>query len=220
MAQSTTASDPDAFPRQEDFGSDDDTFDIRDEQITHLQRVLDLQIEGSRLIYDDALRLFFVNVIALGIVVATAAIAAAMSRIGIAASDQISAVLVTFGTIGLFVSMAFSIKAYLGDVANYGKLVSAEDEESFKDQYLNRQFKVVKQNATVMERTVDAVRNGLLAFVVGMAALVLGVGFQVVAIDTWAQMALTIGSFLLIGYLINNVMGLGYLQRGKNRFVR
>jgi len=220
MAQSTAASDTGSFPRQEDFESPSNDFDIRDEQIDHLQRVLDLQIEGSRLIYDDAIRLFFVNVIALGVVVATASIATAVSTIGIGPADQISAVLVTFGTIGLFVSMAFSIKAYLGDVANYGKLVSADDEQGFKDKYLNRQLKIVKQNATVMEQTVDAVRNGLLALVIGLAALVLGAGFQVVAIDTWAQMAVTISSFLLIGYLINNVMGLGYLKRGKHRFVR
>jgi len=224
MAKSTTAGDDQSFSSGEAFDypeAEPETFDVRDEQIAHLKRILDLQIEGSRNIYNDALRLMFVNVIAIGGLLAAAMVAVGVGGFGvIGPSEQISMVLLAFGMAGLFVSMAYATKAYLDDIADYATIVSTETREEFKAKYLSRNLEVVRQNAAVMETEIEAIRNSILGLVLGLSGLVLGFAFQVVPLDAWAQMAISLVGLLLVGYLVNNVIGVGYFEAQKDRFVR
>jgi hypothetical protein len=223
MARSTSvANDQSVPPDDEAFDyPEPDGFDVRDEQIEHLKRILDLQIEGSRNIYDDALRLMLINVVAIGGLLAAAMVAVGVGGFGvIGPSEQISMVLLAFGMAGLFVSMAYATKAYLADIADYATIVSSESREEFKAKYLSRNLEIVRENAQVMEAEIEAVRNSILGLVLGLSGLVLGFAFQVVPLDTWAQMAISLAGLLVVGYLVNNVIGVGYLQAGKERFVR
>lgn len=224
MAKATAAGNDQSFPTADDLDypeSDESTFDAREEQIEHLRRLLDLQIEGSRNMYNDALRLVFINVVAIGVLLAAAMVSVGLDGFGvIGPSAQISVVLLAFGMAGLFVSMAYATKAYLADIAEYATIVSADSREEFEAKYLTRNLKIVRQNAAVMESEIESIRNSILGLVLGLSGLVLGFAFQVVPLDTWAQMAISIVGLLIVGYLVNNVMGLGYLQAQKERFVR
>lgn len=223
MAKSTAAGNEQSFPNAEDIeqSAAEEDFDVRDEQIAHLKRILELQIDGSRHMYEDALRLLFINVLAIGVLLAAAMVSVGVEGFGvIGPSEQISVVLLAFGMGGLFVSMAYATKAYLADIADYASIVSAESREEFRSQYLARNLKIVRQNAAVMEEEIGSIRNSILGLVLGLSGLVLGFAFQVVPVDTWVQMAISIVTLLVIGYLVNNVMGVGYLEAGKDRFVR
>lgn len=223
MAKSTAAGSDESFPGADDFEDTEaaGAFDARAEQIEHLRRILDLQIEGSRNMYNDALRLMFINVLAIGLLLAAAMVSVGIEGFGvIGPSEQISVVLLAFGVGGLFVSMAYATNAYLADIADYATIVSAESREEFNAKYLSRNLKVVRENAAVMEEEIDSIRNAILGLVFGLSGLVLGFAFQVVPLDTWAQMAISIVGLLVVGYLVNNVMGVGYLEAQKDRFVR
>ena len=225
MARSTSVGNDQSFPAEEPEGEFDhqavEGFDVRDEQIEHLRRILTHQIDGSRNMYDDAMQLMIVNVLAIGVLLAAALVSVGVGGFGvIGPSEQISVVLLAFGMGGLFVSMAYATKAYLADIADYATIVSAESRDEFRSKYLSRNLEIVRRNAQVMEAEMRAVRNSILGLVLGLSGLVLGFAFQVVPLDTWAQMAISIAGLLVVGYLVNNVIGVGYLEAQKERFIR
>lgn len=197
-----------------------ETFDVREEQIAHTKRVLDLQIEGSRHLYDDALRILLVEILVLGALLAGGLVAVGFGGLAIGTVDEVSIVLVTFGTGAVFVSMAGAAKAYLGDVANYGTTVRSDDGEDYPEKFLSRNIEVIKGNARDMEERVDTVRTSLFTLVGGLGGLFLGVGFQVLGLAIWAEVAISIGALLALGYLVGDVMGVDDLGAGAGRFLR
>ena len=194
--------------------------DVREEQIAQTKRILDLQIEGSRHLYEDALRIFLVEILAIGALLAGGLVAVGFGTIATPTIDEVSLVLAAFGTGAVFVSMALAAKAYLGDVANYGSTVRSGDGEDYSEKLLTRNVKVIKQNARAMEDRVELVRASLFALVGGLGGLLLGLGFQVLAIAIWAEVAISIGALLLLGYLVADVMGVEYLDARDGRFLR
>lgn len=205
---------------EESVRGDRSQFDIREEQIAHTKRILDLQIEGSRNLYQDALRIFLVDILGLGVLLSAGLVAFGLGGVAVGASEQISVVLMAFGGISVFVSMTFAAKAYLGDIANYGKTVTRDDGEDYKEKYLSRNIKIIKQNAREMEKRVDSIRVSLFSLVGGLAALILGLGFLVVPLDTWAEMAISLTAILFLGYLLADVLDIDYLDGSPTQFLR
>lgn len=201
-------------------GPTHERMDVRREQIAHTKRILDLQIEGSRHLYEDALRIFLVEVLALGALVAGGLLAAGVGDLAVGTVDEVSIVLVAFGTGAIFVSMGTAAKAYLGDIANYGSTIKSDDGDDYADKFLSRNIKVIKQNARAMEDRVELVRTSLFALVGGLGGLLLGVAFQVLAIATWAEVAISIAGLLMLGYLVADVLGVEYLEGRSGRFLR
>lgn len=222
MAQSTTArtEPPSMAPDRGVEGSDPVQYDVTREQLAHTKRILDLQIEGSRNIYSDALRLILVNVLALTGLLSAGLIVASIGGISVNTSAQIGVVLLGFGTLALFVSMAYSAKAYLGDIADYAGPVTDANGRDFAEKSLSRNVKVIKRNAKIMESKVEAIRTSLLSMIGGLVGLALALGFQLVPLDSWAQIVVSLNALIVIGYLLANVMGLDYLESQKNRLLR
>ena len=194
--------------------------DIRSEQLAHTKRILDLQIEGSRTIYRDALGIFLVNVLVLAALFATGLLMTAMGGLRVSSSAQVSVVLLGFGTLSLFVSMTFAMKAYLGDIADYSKPVTDTDESEYSNKSISRNITVIKRNARVMESKVEEIRTALLSMMGGLAGLGLALGFQFVTLDSWAQVLVSLNALAVIGFLLVKVMGIDYFESQKERLLR
>lgn len=222
MAQSTTAPTEPRSVAQEDGPERTEAarYDVVDEQLTHTKRILDLQIEGSRHIYTDALRLFLLNVLALAVLLSAGMVASSLAGAGVSTASQISVVFLAFGTLALFVSMAYASRAYLGDIVDYSKPVTDTDGRDFADKSLTRNVKVIKRNARVMEAKVDAIRTSMLSMIGGVVGLALALGFQLVPLDSWAQVVVSLNALLVVGYLLTRVMDLDYIETQKERLLR
>lgn len=221
MAQSTTAP-PESRPMPPEAGADGSDavgYDVVREQLDHTKRILDLQIEGSRNIYNDALRLFLVNVVTLAGLLSAGLVVSSIGGFAVGSSTQIGVVLLGLGTLALFVSMAYATKAYLGDIADYAGPVTDASGREFADKSLSRNVKVIKRNAKVMESKVEAIRTALLSMVGGLVGLALALGFQLVPLESWAQIVVSLNALVVIGYLLANVMGID-LESQKNRLLR
>ena len=222
MAQSTVAPprDPSASAGQDAQSTTQSDFDVRSEQLAHTKRILDLQIEGSRAIYRDALGIFLLNVIALLGLFASSLVVTALGGLTVASSAQVSVVLLGFGTLALFVSMAFATKAYLGDIADYAKPVTNAEGESYAEKSISRNVSIIKRNARIMETKVEGIRTAMLSMVGGLGGLFLALGFQFVALDSWAQVLVSLNALVVIGYLLVKVMGIDYFESQKDRLLR
>ena len=193
---------------------------VRSEQLAHTRRILDLQIEGSRTIYRDALGIFLVNTLALLGLFASGLVVTALGGLTVTTSAQISIVLFGFGTLALFISMAYATKAYLGDIADYSRPVTDTDGGSFVDKTLSRNISIIKRNAQVMESKVEGIRTALLSMVGGLGVLFLALGFQFIPLDSWAQVLVSLNALIVIGYILVRVMGFEYLESKKDQLLR
>lgn len=222
MAQSTTApADSRSAPPGEDFSSSDpSSIDVRSEQLAHTRRILDLQIEGSRAIYRDALGIFLANVIALVALFSSGLLVTAMGGLSVTTSMQISVVLFGFGTLSLFISMAYATRAYLGDIADYASPVTDAEGGTFADKTISRNVSIIRRNAKIMETKVEGIRTALLSMVGGFGVLFLALGFQFIPLDSWAQVLVSLNALLVIGFLLVRVMGFDYLESKKDRLLR
>lgn len=220
MARSSTApADAHSVSRNDETDRRDGArYDLGDEQLAHTKRILDLQIEGSRNIYTDAMRLFLVDVVVLAGLLAAGLVASSFGGMAVNAAAPVSVALLGFGTFALFVSMTYSLRAYLGDVVEYAKPVT--DGGDFVDESLSRNVETIKRNAGVMEGKVDAIRTSLLTLAGGLGSLVLALGFQVVPLAAWGQIVVSLGGLVVIGYLVANVMEMEYLQTHEDRLHR
>lgn len=194
--------------------------DLRAEQLSHTKRILDLQIEGSRAIYRDALGIFLVNALTLGGLFVSGVLVIAMGGLTIAASAQTSVVLFGIGTLGIFVSMAYATTAYLGDIADYARPVTDADGEAFQNKAISSNVSIIKRNARAMEAKVEGLRTALLSMVGGLVVLFLGLGFQFIQLDSWAQVLVSLNALAVIGYLLIKVMSFDYLESKKDRLLR
>ena len=221
MAQSTAApTDSHSVPSREENAHSTSDVNVRSEQLAHTRRILDLQIEGSRTIYRDALGIFRMNVLVLVGLFAAGLIVTAMGGLSVTTSAQISIVLLGFGTLALFVSMAYATKAYLGDIADYSRPVTESDSKTFADKTISRNFSIIKRNAQVMETKVEGIKTALLSMVGGIAVLFLALGFQFLPLDSWAQVLVSLNALVVIGFLLIKVTGFDYLESKKDQLLR
>lgn len=222
MAQSTAApSESHSIPSDTDLsGSASASVEVRNEQLDHTRRILDLQIEGSRAIYRDALGIFLVNILALVALFAAGLYVTAMGGLTGTTTMQISVVLFGFGTFSLFISMAYATRAYLGDIADYSRPVTNTDDGTFADKTISRNISIIKRNAQIMEAKVEGIRTAMLSMVGGFGVLFLALGFQLIPLDSWAQALVSLNALVVIGFLLVKVMGIDYLESKKDQLLR
>lgn len=194
--------------------------DLRAEQLSHTKRILDLQIEGSRAIYRDALGIFLVNTLLLAGLFVSGALVTAMGGLSVTASAQTSVVLFGIGTLALFVSMAFATTAYLDDIADYARPVTDADGEAYHNKAISHNVSTIKRNARAMETKVERLRTALLSMVGGLVVLFLGLGLQFIQLDSWAEVLVSLNALAVIGYLLVKVMGFDYLESKKDQLLR
>lgn len=216
MAQSTAENSEMTYPDERDAGGRD--FDVQADQIEHLNRILDLQVEGSRKVYDNALRLLVLDSGLVAALVLSAAIVFGVAGFDPLAEGRIGLMLLAFGLGALFVSIAFAVEAYLGSVANYGKVVTADDPAEYKQKHISRNIRIVEDNVEAMEAKVGTLRKALASLVAGLAGFALGFGFLLVPLETGTQFGIIMAAFVVIGYLVNHVLGEPFIQG--ERFTR
>lgn len=223
MAQSTTGGNDVQTPTDNAPGMaprESHDFDVKADQLNHIKRILDLQIQSSRNIYADALRLLALNGLLLGGFILGGLILSTSGAMTAQVTGEITIVLAALGLVALFGSLIAATLAYLGETTNYGNVVSSDEPSEYRDKYLTRNYRIVQDNAEALEARMESIRNALALFVTGLSALVLGVGYLLLPLSLGAQIVVFVIFIILVGYLVNNVMGMKYLEGQTEKFVR
>lgn len=194
--------------------------DVRKEQLAQTKRILDLQIEGSRAVYRDALSVFIANVLVVAGLVVAGLLVTALGGMPTTTSSLFSVVLLGFGTLSIFVAMAYATKVYLGDIADYSRPVSDVDGSDYVDRSLSKNVSTIKRNAKSMEAKVESMRTAMLSMLGGLGGLSLALGFQVVPLNSWAQILVSLNALVVVSYLLFHGVGSDYFQSHKDRLLR